>query len=62
MSCQCYAATVRAYAELRRLGQSESVAYAAAVQVFRHHHPKAPRVEAYQEVADWLEHDEASAA
>ena len=62
MSCQCYAATVRTYAELRRLGQGESVAYAAAVQVFRHHHPEASRIDAYQQVADWLENDEASAA
>lgn len=61
MSCQCHAATVRAYRELRSLGRSEADAYAAAVRIFRHYHPKTSRLEAFQEVADWLDHDEAGA-
>lgn len=62
MSCQCYTAATRAYAELRRLGQSEADAYNAAVRVFRHHHPETPRIEAYQQVADWLEESDTIAA
>ena len=62
MSCQCYDATIRAYRELRTLGQNESQAYTAAVRVFRHYHPEKPKLDAFQEVADWLDRDDEAAA
>ena len=58
MPCQCRNATLRAYREMRQLGQREDRAYDAAVKVFRHYHPEKERVEAYQVVADWLDTDE----
>ena len=57
--CLCRAATTKAYDELRKLGESDGDAYDAAVRIYRHHHPEQPRIEAYQVVADWLEHHEA---
>ena len=62
MSCQCYDATLRAYRELRALGENESHAYTAAVQVFRHYHPEKPKLDAFQEVADWLDQQDEAAA
>ena len=59
MSCQCRTAVLRAYQELRGLGQREDRAYEAAVQVFRYYHPDRQRVEAYELVADWLDRSEA---
>jgi hypothetical protein len=53
--CVCYAATTKAYDELRKLGKSEGNAYDAAVRIYRHHHPEQPRIEAYRVVADWLD-------
>ena len=55
MSCQCRDAVLRAYRELKALGQREDHAYDAAVQVFRHYHPKRQRTGAYEVVADWLD-------
>ena len=58
MSCQCRDAVLRTYQELTEAGHREDRAYDTAVQVFRHHHPGRPRVEAYQVVANWLEQHE----
>jgi hypothetical protein len=50
---------MRTYRELRELGDTEGNAYAAAVRVFRHYHPETPRIDALQQVADWLDSHEA---
>ena len=61
MSCQCRAATLKAYRELAKSTQREDRAYDAAVRVFRHYHPESQRIDAYQTVADWLDQSEAGA-
>lgn len=61
MTFQCRAAVLRAYREIKRSSRREDHAYDVAVQVFRHNHPQRRRVDAYQIVADWLDHDEAGA-
>lgn len=58
--CLCRNATTKAYSELRKLGETENDAYDAAVRVYRHHHPEHPRIQAYEIVADWLDHHEAA--
>lgn len=60
--CLCRIATTKAYDELRKLGENEGDAYDAAVRIYRHHHPEHPRIQAYETVADWLEHHEVERA
>ena len=55
MTCQCYTAVTRAYANLREKGVSEEHAYTASVRVYRHHHPDQSKAQAFDMVADWLD-------
>ena len=58
MPCQCHDAALRAYQTLKDSGRHEEHAYEAAVRIYRHYHPNRPRIEAYQEVAEWLDQQE----
>jgi hypothetical protein len=52
--CQCKAATLRAYEELRARGESIRVAMEAASVVYRYHHPEFSAQGAIQSIAGWL--------
>ncbi len=58
MSCQCKDAALRAYRELKGMGDSEGRAYDAAVRIFQHYHPESERIQAYETVGDWLDEHE----
>jgi hypothetical protein len=53
--CRCRPAVERAYRELRVRGLTDAAAFAAAVTVYRHHHPEAGPWQAGTAIADWLD-------
>lgn len=50
--CKCYGAVMRTYAGMS--DEPEHVAFAAALRVFRHHHPEDPKEKAKLTVESWL--------
>ena len=59
MPCQCRTAVIRAYRELRERGQPETTSYSASVRIYRHYHPDADKLEAFETVAEWIDQLEA---
>lgn len=55
--CQCRDAALRTYRELRACGERDTVAFSAAVQIYRHYHPQASLVHALDIVASWIDDD-----
>lgn len=54
LPCTCREAVTRAYRSLRASGMSETVAFEAAIRIFRFHHPEAAPGEAAGLVEDWV--------
>ena len=54
MSECCQKAVLRAYSELRELGEADLHAFHAAVTVYRYHHPERPPREAVHSVSEWI--------
>jgi hypothetical protein len=49
----CHAAVLRAFTELRRLGECEETALSAALRVFASHHPSTPAHVASAIIEKW---------
>lgn len=52
--CECRAAVLRAFGELRRRKMSEKAAFDSATVIFNFHHPEIPEAEAKNTVSEWI--------
>ena len=52
--CECRAAVLRTFGELRKRNMSETAALESAAEVFRFHHPSVPVADALKTVDEWV--------